>query len=107
MQIEERLGIDEDADVAELKDAIALRRPVLETNDITQSGTAPALHAQTQATFGGRDVLLLQRCANASQRLFGDVDALRHRRRSCGRVLDVNCAHNHLVLRSRSRYLAS
>ena len=57
VQVQERLGIDEYADIAELENAVALAGLGVELNRVAQARAAAALHAQAQAALGA-DALL-------------------------------------------------
>src|ERR1022692_4279231 len=61
VQVDERLRIDKDANIFELKDAIAFARLRVETDVVTQSRTTTTLHTQTQSALGWRDVFLRHR----------------------------------------------
>ena len=77
VQVDERLGIDEDANVAELKDAIALGWAGFKANHVTQSRTAATLYAQPQPALSRRNLLLRHGRADVGQRLLRYLDSLR------------------------------
>src|SRR5271157_494429 len=94
VQINERLRIDEDANVVELKDTIAFARLRVETDVVTQSRTTTTLHSQAKAALGGRDMFFRQGRTNASDRLLRHLNTLGGGGGSVGRILDVNRAHS-------------
>src|ERR1700761_6773237 len=76
VQVDKGLGIDKDADIAELVDAIPLPRLRVETDVIGKPGATAARDAKTQTTLGGRNALLGHGDANALNRALGHLDSL-------------------------------
>src|SRR5579863_1188277 len=76
VQVDERFRIDKDADIAELKNAVAFARLRIEADVIAQAGTSAALHTKAQAALLGRNAFLGHRDADFRDRLLGDRDAL-------------------------------
>src|SRR5581483_6502154 len=74
VQVDERLRVDEYADVGELKNPVAFPWLRIEPDVVTQPGTPAALHAQAQPALLGRDAFLHHRAADLSDRLLGDLD---------------------------------
>src|SRR5271157_1972319 len=58
VQVDERLGIDENAYIAVLEDAVAFAGLGVEADVIAQTRTAAALHAQAQSALLGRNAFL-------------------------------------------------
>ena len=76
VQIEERLGIDEDAHAVELVDAVALAGLRVELDGIRKPRAAAAHHAQAQAALFGRNAFLGHGGADALDGAVGDLQAL-------------------------------
>src|SRR5208283_4606612 len=93
VQINERLRIDEDANVFELKNTIAFARLRVEADVVTQSGTATTLDTQAKPAFGRRDIFFRQRRTDTSYRLLGHLDTVGGGGGRFGRILDIDWAH--------------
>jgi len=76
VEVDEGLGVDEDADVFEVEDAVALARLRVEANVVGETGAAAALNAEAQAAFSGRDALLGHGDADALEGAVGQLDSL-------------------------------
>src|SRR5208283_4253476 len=93
VQVNERLRIDEDANVFELKNAIAFARLRVEADVVAQPRTATTLHTQAQPALGRGNIFLRHRRPDASYRLLRQLDTLGGRGRRFGWILDIDCAH--------------
>src|SRR5882672_939338 len=87
VQVDERLRVDEDADVAILEHTIPLSRLRIKAHVVAQPRTTTALHAEPHAPLLGRDAFLGQSAAHFGQGLLGDLDAFR---RALGRRLRLH-----------------
>ncbi len=79
VQVDKRLGIDEHANIAKLKDPVAVAWLRIEPDVIAQSGTPPALHAQAQSTLFGRNAFLGHRALHLAQGFLRDLNTLGRR----------------------------
>jgi len=93
MQVDKRLGIDENPYIAELEDAIAFARLRVETYVVTQTGTATALYTQAQPALLGRNAFLGHCASNFGQGFIGNLNALRRRGLRTLRGLFHHCRH--------------
>ncbi len=92
MQVDERFGIDEDADFAVVENTVALTGLRVEADIVAQPGTPAALHAEAHAALFGRDAFFGERDANFGQGFVGDLYAFGRWLRGFGRVVG-RCGH--------------
>jgi hypothetical protein len=93
VQLEERLLIDEDADVVELVDTIAFAWLRVKANVVGESGAAAALDAETQAALLRRNILLRHGDTDALQRTLGDLHAFLRGCNVVGLEYAGKCSH--------------
>src|ERR1035437_1426131 len=81
VQVDERLGIDEDSHTIKFINAVALAGLRVELDGIRKPRASAAYHAQAQSALCGRDAFLGQGHANALNRFFRQLQfRLRHLR---------------------------
>ena len=75
VQIDERLGVDENPHIGEQEDAVAFARLCVEADVIAQTRTAAALDAEAQAALLGRNAFLGHGSADFGQGFLGNENS--------------------------------